>query len=158
MRVGTGRRAGLLIGALAAACGGRAPSAESVRSEIAVLEDRMEAAVEANDPGALAALFAEDAVELPPNRPRRIGRDAIRERYVAFLGSTPDALVRLTTDRVEVSESGDLAWEVGSARETGTGPDGVPHDVVAKYLVVWERVPGGWRIAARMFSADERPE
>lgn len=156
--------AGAAFAILAVACDPDAPpagdavrdaDADSARVEIEALEDRMEDAVETNDPDALAALFAEDAVELPPNQPRRVGIPAIRERYAEFLAATPDAVVRLTTDRVEVAESGELAWEVGSARETGTGPDGIPHDVTAKYLVVWERGPDGWRIVARMFSADE---
>lgn len=132
--------------------------ADNLMDTFATLNDRMERAVADNDPERVVALFAEGAVELPPNRRRRIGHKDIAERYADYLERVSDAEVTLTTDRVVVAESGELAYEIGSAYETGTGSDGVPHAVKAKYLNIWRLVGDEWRIAARMFSSDEPPD
>lgn len=56
-----------------------------------------------------------------------------------------------STSRVVVSESADLAFEYGRWRRIGSGED---YDVpVGAYVRVWQKIDGGWKIAATSFRA-----
>ena len=50
--------------------------------------------------------------------------------------------------RAFVSDSGDMAWDYGKGKLTS--PDGLVQDV--KYVVVWHRIDGEWKIVMDMFS------
>lgn len=128
-----------------------------VEATIDELGNEFEAAVESNDPAALAALYTEDAVLLPPGAERVEGKQGIQSTFAEWLDADPTASIELTADKVEVAESGELAYEIGTAQVSGTGPDGAAYDETGKYLVVWKRVDGEWKTAADSWSLDTPP-
>lgn len=129
----------------------------AIETTIDETNNRFEAAIESNDPDAVAALYTDDAIVLPPGMPRVEGKEGIRAMFADWLSNDPEAMVTLTSDEVVVAESGDIAYEVGTATGGGTGPDGQPYDFTGKYLVTWENVDGQWLIAADAWSDDAPP-
>jgi uncharacterized protein (TIGR02246 family) len=106
------------------------------------------------DVEAAVAMYADDAVEMPSNTPIIAGNEAIRTWFKGWL---PDPTITVTfgpTD-IQVSASGDLAFERGTYRLVSRGPKGQDEDV-GKYLTVWKRVGGKWKVVADM-NASDRP-
>ncbi|MDX1418727.1 MAG: DUF4440 domain-containing protein [Rubricoccaceae bacterium] len=113
------------------------------RAAIEAMTAEYTRAVQAADADAVSALYADDATIHPPNEPSVSGREAL-DAYFATIHAEPQAITFVTED-VVVSESADLAYEVGSWEEGGA---------TSKYLTVYLRTPEGWRIVADSWSAD----
>lgn len=129
--------------------------AASVRSEIEAANDGFEQALLAQDAATLATFYTEDAVALPPGAARAEGRAAIESMFADWFGQmTPSETFTLTTDDFVLSESGDIAYEVGTYRTAGSGPEGQAYDITGKYLAAWENEDGEWKIAADSWSDD----
>ena len=118
----------------------------SVRPAIEALTASYQAAARAGDTAAISALYTDDAVLHPANKPTVRGRAAV-DAYLAASHAEPTELTFTTVD-VVASEAGDLAYEVGTA----VWPDGP-----GKYLTVYRRTDDGWRIAADTWSHDAPP-
>lgn len=116
------------------------------RAALEAMTAAYQTAIRAGDHATIAALYADDAVVHPANRPAERGRGAL-DAFFEATDSEPQELSFTTTDLV-VAESGDMAYEVG----TVAGPDGA-----GKYLTVYRRTPDGWRIAADAWSGDAPP-
>lgn len=110
---------------------------ESIRTAIADGSQRWAAAASAGDAEALTNLYTDDAVIQAPDTPRVTGREEISAFFSQMASAGPYA-VTLTTDEVIVSESGDLAVELGSF----TDPEGA-----GKFVAVWKNVGGDWKLA-----------
>jgi ketosteroid isomerase-like protein len=106
----------------------------------------------ASDADAMAGFFADDAVIHVANMPAIEGRSAIREfygnlfRFLDASESVPDA--------THVSASGDMAYGTGRASNEFGGPQG-PVRYTGKYILVWRRVAGEWRIVLYGVSSDQ---
>ena len=120
------------------------PSAD--RAALQEITAAYQTAIRAGDHAAIAALHADDAVIHPANRPAERGRAAL-DAFFEATDSEPEDLT-FTTEDLVISDSGDLAYEVG----TTTGPN-----VAGKYLTVFRRTPDGWRIVADSWSDDAPP-
>ena len=92
------------------------------------------------DAAALANLYTVGGQLLPPNSEVLAGREAIRAFWQAALDS---GLTGATLDTVEVDSMGETAAEVG--RYTLRGKGGQVADA-GKYVVVWKREGGGWKL------------
>ena len=119
---------------------------EADRAALQAITAAYQTASRAGDHAAIAALHADDAVIQPANRPAERGRAALAA-YFEATDSEPQDLT-FTTETLEIAESGDLAYEVG----TTTGPE-----VAGKYLTVFRRTPDGWKIVADSWSDDAPP-
>lgn len=129
--------------------------AATVRSEIEAINDRFEQTLLAQDAAALAAIYTEDAIAMPPGTPRVEGRAAIESMFADwFTQMAPSESFTLTTDEVVLPESGEVAYEIGSYQTSGTSPEGEAYEATGKYLVIWENVDGEWKIAADSWSED----
>jgi len=105
-----------------------------------------------NDAAACAALFADDGVSYGINQDPFIGPAAIKKHFSDMHDKNPKEMVDWSTDRVEVSSSGDLAVEYGKFNVTGLGKDGKESDY-GKYLTVYRKVNGVWKVAADIGSS-----
>lgn len=123
----------------------RARSAEIVAAED---EKNVDAAV---------AFYLEDAIVQAPDAPPVNGRAAIRDFYTQMVTIPYTDLSSDPVD-IQVAASGDMAFEHGINRLTLPSPDGGSVTEVGKYLLVWKKVDGEWRIAALSFSMDEPAE
>jgi len=145
----------LFCAPLAAGCGAppredAAPAdAAAAQAAIGELNRAFMDAFARDDTLAVAAMYAEGAALLPPNADFQRGQDAI----VAFWGAalTP-AIKDLVLESDEVIAQGDQASEVG--RWTMTKPDGSTLDH-GKYIVLWRRVDGAWKIHRDMWNSSE---
>jgi uncharacterized protein (TIGR02246 family) len=103
-----------------------------------------------NDPDAIAKLYAEEAVLMPPGHGLLEGRDSVR----AFWGRGMEPGFRMTTMRVEVS--GGTAYVVGRYY---VPPDDDDDAETGKYLIALRKEPdGNWRITADIWNDDESDE
>lgn len=113
-----------------------------VRQEIDAQNEVFRRATVAGDATAVAALYTEEAWFLPQGSPEVQGRSSIERLW-------QERLVRIaevTLTAIDVVPLGqDHAREVGHfAVRLKTGGS----DLTGKYLVVWQRINGEWRLAA----------
>lgn len=146
------RLALLVLAAAAAACG-RAPSPdqEAEARAIRATAARQNALFAAQDTLGIGALYAPDAELLPPGRPRVVGADSIRHGFA--LSAQGNTGLRLTTVEVRVARAGDVAVEEGVWVWRGQGTSG-PIEDRGKYVVVWVKRDGDWKIHRDIFNSD----
>ena len=143
----------LMVGIGLAGCS--RPPGVDVKAEAEKIRERRRqwlAADSARDIEGALAMYADDAVEFASNTPAVSGKEAIRTWYQSWLPDTTTSLT-FATVRVEVSASGDLAYELGTYRFTTNGPKGRTEDV-GKYATVWKRVGDTWEVALDMANSD----
>jgi uncharacterized protein (TIGR02246 family) len=101
-------------------------------------------AATAKDPG-ITAFYAEDAVMFPPGGQMASGREAITKAWQS-MSSQPGFALTFAPTKVEVSKSGDLAYEIGDYALTVNDKRGKPQTSKGKYVVVWGKQPDGtWK-------------
>lgn len=95
----------------------------------------------------LAELYTADAVAFPPGSPMVKGKGAIGAMWKAMAEQVGNP--RVTT--LEVKRLGPAtAREIGTFSLTTKGPS--PKEISGKYLVVWERFRGQWKLAADIWN------
>lgn len=118
---------------------------EARRAEVQQLNDRWLELSNARDLDALVQLYASDVVVITPEGTLH-GRDEVR----AHFEDNPEGEGTLTTDRMVVADSGDLAYIFGSW-DSGAGYSG-------DYLSVLARRGGEWQWIADAWNLETRPE
>lgn len=108
-------------------------------------------AYNAGDADALAAMYADDAVLLPPDKPAISGHDAILAFAKSDTTEAKQAGMSLEIDPGMSGSSGNLGWHSGAFRmkaadgsNAGTG----------KYVEVWERRNGKWLMIRDAWNMD----
>jgi len=145
---------GLFVLALGLGCSGAARV--DLAGEARAVRARSEAwlaADTARDIERAVDFYADDAVELAANTPLVVGKDAIRRWYGTWLPQ-PNLSLTFATSSVDVSTAGDVAWERGTYEFTSVTPKGKSVDT-GKYLTVWKKVGGTWKVAADMANSDQ---
>lgn len=140
----------LPIAAMAlAACQGGSQAAVDQAAEAAAimaLEREWSAKFRGQDLEWILNLHATNARQFPPNAAPVVGREALRAQWEALFNL--DASWEPT--EAHVSASGDMAYDFGTATiNTAEGP------MPSKYLVVWVREGGAWKVAVDMFSPNQ---
>jgi ketosteroid isomerase-like protein len=99
----------------------------------------------AKDLAQATSYYADTAEMFAPNAPAANGKDAVHKLCAGMLG-LPGFVLTFAPVKVEVSRSGDLAYETGEYEMTLSDKKGKPQTVKAKYVVVWGKQPGGnWK-------------
>ena len=130
----------------------RAADERAVRTADSLLA----AAVETKDVDRTAALYADDAVQLPVAEPLVSGRPAIREEWAKVYG-IPGFTNKSRLESVEVS-GGSLAYTRGTYESTMLAPDGKPTTERGKWITVWRRqADGKWLVAVDISNTDSPP-
>ena len=95
----------------------------------------------------VAKLYAEDATAFPPGSPMVKGRSAIGKMWKGMAEQVGNPMLAI----LDIKRLGpNAAREIGTFTLTTKGPS--PKDVSGKYLVVWEKVRGKWKIAADIWN------
>lgn len=111
------------------------------------------ASLAAKDADRASEFFTDDAILQTADRPAVRGRAAVRQFYAKVLGFLASSTG--SSESVRVATGGDMAYEVGRTRNEFQGSQGpVAYD--GKYLIVWVKDGGAWRIAAYALSSDQR--
>jgi uncharacterized protein (TIGR02246 family) len=134
----------LLLFATCSGCKSHESGQSNARAEIEKGNAKFSEAFEQGNAEAIALLYTQDAIVFPPGSEMVKGREAIG----GFWRTTRESGVKsakLTT--LDVGESGDLAYEVGTVLLT-IQPEGKESTTAsAKYLVVWKRQKdGSWQL------------
>lgn len=100
------------------------------------------------------AFYAEDAVVLPPNEAKATGKENIRKEISALLG-LPGVAVSWKPEKVEVSQSGDLAYTQGAYELTTTDAHGKAMADHGKTVEIWKKQSdGSWKCIVDMWSSN----
>lgn len=102
-------------------------------------------AVAAKDADKSASFYAETGAFLAPGAHIASGKDAIRKTWTGLM-ATPGFALTFTPETIQVSQSGDLAYELGMYSLTSNNKRGKPQTVKANYVVVWgKQADGSWK-------------
>lgn len=126
------------------------PVAEA--AAIRALDARFGAAVARLDVVAATALYAPDASVMPPGLPTVRGTEAIRT-MLAGLFTAPGLSISLHPERIDISTAGDLATDAGTV-EVGMNTARGPVIEGSKYLEVWRKVNGEWKLMYDTWNAN----
>lgn len=126
-----------------------APPVAQESADIAARSDAWEVAFNDQDVDALVAMYSDDARVLAPNAPMGQGEEAVRSVFQGMIDAGLGG--ELTT--VETMAAGDLGYHVGTYALT---VDGSEVDR-GKFVEIWRKVGGEWKIASDMFNSDLPP-
>jgi ketosteroid isomerase-like protein len=145
-RYGVGALA-LVLAVSVTAC---APQAADQNAELGALTDKWEEALNGGDIGALASLYADDCVLMPPNMELMTGRAAA----AAAFGDMINAGQTGELDTITAVAAGGFGYHTGTywvKDESGTIIDR------GKYMEGWQKVDGEWQIVHDIWNSDLAP-
>ena len=129
-----------------AACG----EGQQIETDLAGLReqgDALQIQLNIRDTAAIAAIYAANGSIMPPNVEAIKGREAIEAFWVEFLAS--GNIVNIGDPQVRAS--GNIGYRVGAY--TIASPYNQLIDK-GKYVEVWHRGEGGWRLMYDIFNSD----
>ena len=131
-----------------AACKPGTPDTAAEKAALQTAAEGWETAYNNKDAAAVAALYADDGQLLPPGTAAVNGRSAIND-YWANDVATNWSKLSLKVESTELA--GDWAWRSGTwSTETTPALSG-------KWVEVWHRTAGGWKIHRDIWNADATP-
>lgn len=119
---------------------------------IQTLDEQWVATVAKKDAAATADFYAADGAILPPDAPLAQGREAIAAVWQS-LYDLPDFQLTFAPTQIVVAQAGDVAYDIGTYSLGFSGDQGPVSDQ-GKYVVVWKRVDGAWKVAADIFNSN----
>lgn len=153
----------LLTAIVVLVLGGAAVSAQQgVQGEdpgIAKLRAAYQAAVGSQDAAAIARLYAQDGVEMPPNAPAVKGRAPIEAYHKGFAQQWMMHGMTITPRSLHVFNN-DTAYEVGSYKQSLMAQKtGAMVDDTGKYIVLLKKdaASGTWLITHSIYNSDNPP-
>lgn len=151
----------VLVSSLALACQPQQPAEDGETA--AGTADRSAGAVEAirqldrqfvqmvadKDTAGIVRLYVEGAGRImPPQSPAMVGHEALRQFWGAAVNFPK---LSFGPDTIVVSAGGDMALDIGSATYRTPGAEADTH---GKYVVVWVKRDGQWKILADIFNTN----
>jgi ketosteroid isomerase-like protein len=138
-------------------CGPPSPDAlsEEDAAAIAELDERFRQSILEKDWTALASLYTEDAVLMPPNLAEVIGRGVI----VDWFSKSGLEIKVFTTASASIDGVNNLAYNRGTFSMTFVPPGSAdPVSEIGKYLWIVRKGPDGiWRISTDIWNSDAPP-
>lgn len=108
-------------------------------------------AYNSGDAEKIVAMYALDAVVMPPNAPVCTGRDELRAYITSDMAGSKAAGIVLVNGPSTTGASGDLGWHQGiytvksaSGETIGSG----------SYMEVWRKIDGKWLIVRDIWNSD----
>ncbi len=127
-------------------------SAQGVREQIDELNASWVVAFKSRDFAMIEALYMPDGMLLPTGTPAIEGQKAIASVWKSW-GDIPNVEIAFAANRVVAATSGDMAYDYGwytFAFDTDSGR----FEDKGKYIVVWKKVGGVWKVAADIFNTN----
>jgi ketosteroid isomerase-like protein len=134
----------LLLALLVVGC---SSEPETDLAGLQAMRDQWQAAFDATDAAAIAALYAANGTVHPPNAKKAMGRRAIEAFWQEFLSSGLGAEISDS----EVYASGDVGYKIGTYMITDAA--GAPADI-GKYVEVWRFIDGRWQMLHDIYNSD----
>ena len=114
------------------------------RADIAAVNRSFEEATRKSDIDRMALLYTQDAMALPPDGPVVKGRENIKHMWASTISQM--GLREMRLDTIDLEIAGDAASEVGEATLSFEAEPGKRQTAVVKFVVVWKKVDGQWRL------------
>jgi len=146
----------LVLFSFSAACQTRTAADTRAADETTLrnLDAEWSRAAGAKDLDKTVSYYTDDALVLPPNIPVLKGKEQARLMWQAMF-SVPGFGGGWKVTKVEVAQSGDLAYVTGTYELSETDASGKPTTDKGKYLEVWKKqTDGSWKCVADMFNTD----
>lgn len=128
-----------------------AQAQQSVRRAIETNTKQFVEAFNKGDAAAVANMYTIDARLLPPNSAMVEGRANIQKFWQ---GAITAGLKMVSLDPMTVETQGNIAVEVGRYTATAPGAGGATSTDKGKYVVVWKRQGGNWKLSVDIFNSD----
>ncbi len=112
-----------------------------------------EKAFAAKDLDSAVKFYADDAVTMEPGMPAIAGKQAIKASMKQFMDDKNFDL-HWTAEAAEVAKSGDLAYTRGSFDAKFTDPSGKPASDHGKYVTIWKKIGGEWKVVVDTNNSD----
>jgi len=125
---------------------------EMIGREFQALDRQFAAAIDRGDAAAAAGLYTEDARFLPPNSDVVIGRDAIQ---AVMRGMIESGAHDIQFMQAEVHVMGEMAYDRGEVQISVQPEKGEPMMSKSKYVCIWTRENGEWKIDVCIFNSSE---
>ena len=101
--------------------------------------------------------YATDGSVVWPDQPPAKGHQAIRASWESYFKATPDMYLDFKPTHIEIAAGGGMATDFG---EVHFAPHAKPNDPnnTAKYLVVWKREHGTWKVLYDSWNWNAAPQ
>jgi uncharacterized protein (TIGR02246 family) len=109
-------------------------------------------AVAAKDAAATAAFYTMDGAIMPAGSPMAEGPDAIAAVWQSLF-DLPGFSLTFEPTLIEIGAAGDVAYDIGTYALAFDGDQGPVQDN-GKYVVVWKKVDGVWKVRADIFNSN----
>jgi len=141
-----------------AAQGVATPPADRAADEAAIkqADEQFFTTVNARNAAAAAEIYADDAVYMEGGSPAIAGKDGVRQHIEGFIKLPQLAMSGETTD-IKFSDDGNLAYATGKFSVGYADAKGHSLKDDGKYLIVWRKTDGKWKIVAESNSMDKAP-
>jgi len=141
-----------------------AGSARSMAAETHLKEDKSLRETDAawskvaatKDVDRIVSYYAPDASMFPANAPVVKGKEEIKKAWSGLV-SAPGFTLSWEPTTALASKSGDMGYTSGTYQMSMTGPDGKQISEKGKYVVVWRKDAGKWKVIADIFNSDLPP-
>ena len=125
---------------------GKKTSDGNIRGAIEAANKRFVEALSKGDAAGIADMYVEGARVMPPNSPMAQGRQRIQEFWQSLINMG----AKLTLSTSDVEAQGNVVYEVGTYELIL--PDNKRD--VGKYVVVWRRQKGDWKLAVDIWNSN----
>ncbi len=126
-----------------------------IRAQLEQIDSEWAATAAAGrDVDRIVSFWTDDAVVIPPGQPAIIGKESIRN-YVANSLKVPGFHISWRTEQFKVSDSGDLAYGVGTNQVSSSGKDGKLVTSNGRGVTIWRVETGGsWKCVVDIWNED----
>lgn len=109
------------------------------------LDEAWGKAATAKDLEAVVGFYAHDGSLVWPGAPAAHGTQDIRASWKQTMDTMPGLKLRFTPERIVIADDASLASDFGKV-EFGHEDDGKPVMEIGKYVVVWRKEKGSWKV------------
>ncbi len=122
---------------------------------LAQISTQFSAAYVKGDIEKLVSFYTDDAVIFPGNSDLIKGKDAIKKYWTLAPGRT---ITHHKITAVEIKITGDFAYDYGYYEISGANNGEAWGPNYGKYLMVWKRGDGAWKMHLDMWNSRSKPE
>jgi ketosteroid isomerase-like protein len=126
--------------------------ARDIKTDIDAANARFVAAFNKGDAGAIGQLYTEQATALPPGAPMAKGRAAVQS---VWQGAIQAGYKNIALKALQVDQFGTAAREIGQFSLDAPNPQKQMTHVEGKYVVLWRRVGGGWKLDTDIWNTNQ---
>ena len=123
-------------------------------SAITKADSAWDKASEAKSADGWLSFYSDDAIMMPPGE--SVCKDkASREVSIKKMFATPGVSLRFQTNKVEVSQMGDMGYAVGVYQYSSKDTTGKDYHETGKYCETWKKQSdGNWKCIVDIWNAD----